>query len=328
MLRIIRYLIPALVLFALTGASQASAAGGSGLGSGPGSSPLGPALVAPDHDTGPGSSGAGSGGAGVGMPPPGPSSPTQPTVPGFTAKIKHGVAYAPSDAPIQVQKAIWAGDQIRLKPYVYGGGHGVWKDFGYDCSGSVSYVLHAAGLLKTSMDSSEFESWGQSGHRSVDHRVHQPRPCIRPDRRDPVRHLGRGRSPSGAGQRPALAAPDARRTAAFRRATRRACSRTRSHTRGGPARLCCARGSRRVVLMRRGLARLGVVFPARVPDPGASADTPMTTPPADGPEPEEGAQIEPPGPACAGEPPPMPEGAGEPAPPSPEPVASARAPIV
>ena len=34
---------------------------------------------------------------------------------------------------------------------------------GYDCSGSVSYVLHAAGLLKTSMDSSGFESWGQSG---------------------------------------------------------------------------------------------------------------------------------------------------------------------
>lgn len=164
MLRIIRYLIPALVLFALTGASQASAAGGSGLGSGPGSSTTGSGSGSTGTTTsGPGSSGAGSGGAGVGMPPPGPSSPTQPTVPGFTAKIKHGVAYAPSDAPIQVQKAIWAGDQIRLKPYVYGGGHGVWKDFGYDCSGSVSYVLHAAGLLKTSMDSSEFESWGQAG---------------------------------------------------------------------------------------------------------------------------------------------------------------------
>jgi hypothetical protein len=155
MLRVIRYLIPALMLFALTGASQASAAGSSGVGSG--SSTPGPS------SSDPGSSGAGTGGAGVGMPPPGPSSPTQPTVPGFAAKVKNGLAYAPADAPIQVKKAIWAGDQIRTKPYVYGGGHGVWKDFGYDCSGSVSYVLHAAGLLKTSMDSSEFESWGQGG---------------------------------------------------------------------------------------------------------------------------------------------------------------------
>jgi hypothetical protein len=151
--RVIRYLIPALVLFALTGASQASAAGGSGVGSGTGST----------GTSDPGSSGSQTGGAGVGMPPAGPSSPTQPTVPGFRAKIKNGEAYAPSNAPIQVKKAIWAGDQIRRKPYVYGGGHGVWKDFGYDCSGSVSYVLHAAGLLKTSMDSSGFESWGQSG---------------------------------------------------------------------------------------------------------------------------------------------------------------------
>ena len=84
-------------------------------------------------------------------------------MPGSRAKIIKGVAYAPSLAPRQVQEIIWAGNQIRTKPYVYGGGHGVWKDFGYDCSGSVSYVLHAARLLKTSMDSTGFESWGQSG---------------------------------------------------------------------------------------------------------------------------------------------------------------------
>jgi hypothetical protein len=79
------------------------------------------------------------------------------------AKIIHGVAYAPSFAPIQVKRAIWAGNKIRLKPYIYGGGHGTWNDAGYDCSGSVSYVLHAAGLLKVSMDSTGFESWGQKG---------------------------------------------------------------------------------------------------------------------------------------------------------------------
>jgi hypothetical protein len=97
---------------------------------------------------------------------PGPGSantPQHPVVQGFVAKIIHGLAYAPSYAPIQVQRAIWAGDRIRHKPYVYSGGHGTWNDVGYDCSGSVSYVLHAAGLIKTSMDSGEMMSWGQSG---------------------------------------------------------------------------------------------------------------------------------------------------------------------
>jgi hypothetical protein len=88
---------------------------------------------------------------------------TGPTVPGATAKIVNGVAYAPAGAPLAVQRAIWAGDAIRLKPYVYGGGHAKWNDVGYDCSGSVSYVLHAAGLIKTSMDSSDFMGWGVAG---------------------------------------------------------------------------------------------------------------------------------------------------------------------
>ena len=84
-------------------------------------------------------------------------------VQGTRAKIIKGVAYAPSLAPIQVQRAIWAGNRIRKKPYIYGGGHGSFKDRGYDCSGSVSYVLHAAGLVKTPMDSGEFMSWGKRG---------------------------------------------------------------------------------------------------------------------------------------------------------------------
>jgi hypothetical protein len=108
----------------------------------------------------PGATGT-SGGAGVGA---GPALPfPRPTVPGTTAQIIHGLAYAPADAPIQVQEAIWAGDRIRLKPYIYGGGHGSFNSPGYDCSGSVSYVLHAAGLLKTSMDSSDFMSWDLRG---------------------------------------------------------------------------------------------------------------------------------------------------------------------
>ena len=84
-------------------------------------------------------------------------------MPGVNAKIINGIAYAPAFAPMAVKRIIWAGNQIRHKPYVWGGGHGTFKDVGYDCSGSVSYVLHAANLIKTSMDSSQYESWGLGG---------------------------------------------------------------------------------------------------------------------------------------------------------------------
>ncbi len=149
-MRFPRSLVPLCALFVIAGATQASAAPG-GRGSGGGSSPSGSAS--------PGN----TGGAGMSGPKTSPSTPDHPTVPGSRAKIINGLAYAPSYAPIQVQRIIWAGDKIRHKPYIYGGGHGVWNDAGYDCSGSVSYVLHAAGLLQTSMDSTGFESWGQHG---------------------------------------------------------------------------------------------------------------------------------------------------------------------
>ena len=42
---------------------------------------------------------------------------------------------------------IAAANHIRNRPYVWGGGHRSFNSRGYDCSGSVSYVLHAAGLL-------------------------------------------------------------------------------------------------------------------------------------------------------------------------------------
>ena len=74
-----------------------------------------------------------------------------------------GLAVAPADAPPQVQAIIAAGNKIASKPYKYGGGHGKWEDSGYDCSGSLSYAFHGAGMLKTAMDSSGFMSWGESG---------------------------------------------------------------------------------------------------------------------------------------------------------------------
>jgi peptidoglycan hydrolase-like protein with peptidoglycan-binding domain len=62
-----------------------------------------------------------------------------------------------------VARAIAAANRIATKPYRYGGGHGSFDDTGYDCSGSVSYVLHGAGLLSSPLDSSSFMSWGAPG---------------------------------------------------------------------------------------------------------------------------------------------------------------------
>jgi cell wall-associated NlpC family hydrolase len=74
-----------------------------------------------------------------------------------------GLAVAPASAPEEVQEIIAAGNKIATKPYRYGGGHGRWRDSGYDCSGSISYALHGAGLLATPLDSTGFMSWGERG---------------------------------------------------------------------------------------------------------------------------------------------------------------------
>ena len=105
---------------------------------------------------------------GTGSTTPTPTAPTTPpatgTTPGVATLMPDGSAVAPPDAPKPVRKAINAANRIRLKPYVYGGGHRSFKAKGYDCSGAVSYVLHAAGLLKRPMASGGFvKGWGQPG---------------------------------------------------------------------------------------------------------------------------------------------------------------------
>jgi hypothetical protein len=63
-----------------------------------------------------------------------------------------------------VQAAIRAGNKIRLKPYIWGGGHRSFKAKGYDCSGAVSFVLHAARMLSSPLSSGPLASrWGTPG---------------------------------------------------------------------------------------------------------------------------------------------------------------------
>lgn len=103
-----------------------------------------------------------SGGAGYSDIPPTPA-----TSPGARAVISSDgrSAVAPTDAPLEVQKAIWAANKITKKPYIYGGGHKTVKklDRGYDCSGTLSWAIGQAGLMESPLDSSSFMKWGDAG---------------------------------------------------------------------------------------------------------------------------------------------------------------------
>jgi hypothetical protein len=77
--------------------------------------------------------------------------------------LPNGQAVAPPSAPPAVTEMIEAGNRIRHRPYRWGGGHRSWVSKGYDCSGSVSYVMHAAGLLESPLDSTGFMHWGGGG---------------------------------------------------------------------------------------------------------------------------------------------------------------------
>ncbi|MEZ0388496.1 MAG: peptidoglycan endopeptidase [Verrucomicrobium sp.] len=84
-------------------------------------------------------------------------------VPGKSAIMRGNVAFIPTSAPEAVKRAIGAGNRLQGKPYIYGGGHRRIEDVGYDCSGTLSYVLYHAGLLKGTMASDEFRSYGKPG---------------------------------------------------------------------------------------------------------------------------------------------------------------------
>jgi peptidoglycan hydrolase CwlO-like protein len=84
-------------------------------------------------------------------------------VPGGVAVDTGGMVQAPAGAPEAVRQVIAAANAIATLPYVYGGGHASFHASGYDCSGSISYALAAAGLVSSPLDSTAFESWGEPG---------------------------------------------------------------------------------------------------------------------------------------------------------------------
>src|SRR5215217_8157170 len=77
--------------------------------------------------------------------------------------LPNGIALPPLEAPEAVREMIEAGNVIARSPYLWGGGHGKWVDKGYDCSGSVSFVLAAAGYLEAPLASGPLMSWGAPG---------------------------------------------------------------------------------------------------------------------------------------------------------------------
>ncbi len=74
-----------------------------------------------------------------------------------------GLAIPPANAPAAVVAAIQAANEIAHLPYIWGGGHGTYEDTGYDCSGSLSFILAAAGLLTGTETSGELMSYGDPG---------------------------------------------------------------------------------------------------------------------------------------------------------------------
>ncbi len=83
--------------------------------------------------------------------------------PGPQAVLNGTLAAAPEDAPAAVKAAIAAANSITSTPYVWGGGHGSWYSYGYDCSGAVSFALYGAGLLETPLVSGSLASYGEPG---------------------------------------------------------------------------------------------------------------------------------------------------------------------
>jgi Putative peptidoglycan binding domain len=62
-----------------------------------------------------------------------------------------------------LRRLVRAANRIADRPFRLGGGHRTFEDSAYDCSGTLSYVLHRAGLLTYALTSGGFMSYGKPG---------------------------------------------------------------------------------------------------------------------------------------------------------------------
>ena len=87
----------------------------------------------------------------------------RPGAKGGGVTVSGGYAQTPPGAPQAVEQAVAGGNAIARFPYRWGGGHGSFIDDAYDCSGSVSYALAAAGMLDAPLASGDLAGWGEPG---------------------------------------------------------------------------------------------------------------------------------------------------------------------
>jgi hypothetical protein len=98
-------------------------------------------------------------------PEPEPLAPVSTTyVAGKVARLRtDGKAAIPRGAPKRVRSLIRHYNRIVGKRYLWGGGHAVVEDRGYDCSGAVGYGLIKTGMLRTTLVSGSFARWASAG---------------------------------------------------------------------------------------------------------------------------------------------------------------------
>jgi hypothetical protein len=85
-------------------------------------------------------------------------------VAGKVARLRtDGKAAIPRGAPKRVRALIRQYNRIVGKRYVWGGGHAVVEDKGYDCSGAVGYGLIRTGMLGSTLVSGSFARWAAAG---------------------------------------------------------------------------------------------------------------------------------------------------------------------
>jgi cell wall-associated NlpC family hydrolase len=80
-----------------------------------------------------------------------------------TSILLTGIALPPPNAPQAVKDVINNANAIVGRPYIWGGGHGSFYSYGYDCSGAVSFALFGGGMIPRPLASGELEGWGAPG---------------------------------------------------------------------------------------------------------------------------------------------------------------------